>query len=81
MKNLYEITGKITDINTLLINKNELDELRAELDAIRSQEPVAWMMASAMNDFKRGYIVEVSRNQEETDDLPLYAAPVVKDQT
>ena len=39
------------------------------------QEPVAWMLASAMDDFKRGLFVEVSRNKEEVDDLPLYTNP------
>ncbi len=31
MKTLYEITGKITDVNTLLINKLEYDTLVADL--------------------------------------------------
>jgi hypothetical protein len=30
MKNLYEITGNVTDINTLLINKAEFDALAAD---------------------------------------------------
>jgi len=35
MKTLYEITGRITDANTLLVNKAEIDELRTENEAVR----------------------------------------------
>ena len=31
IKNLYEVTGNITDINTMLINRKEINELRAAL--------------------------------------------------
>ena len=46
-----------------------------EILAQPAQEPVAWMMACAMDDFKRGYVVEVSRNQDESDDIGLYTTP------
>jgi hypothetical protein len=40
-------------------------------------EPVAWMLASALDDLKRrrGHVVEITRVQEEPDDVPLYLHP------
>jgi hypothetical protein len=42
-------------------------------------KPVAWMLASALDDLHMDNIVEVTKKQEEPDDVPLYlhpAAPV-----
>ena len=42
-------------------------------------KPVAWMLASALDDLHMDNIVEVTKKQEESDDVPLYlhpAAPV-----
>ena len=52
-------------------------ELRKALAADLAQEvrPFGWIMASAMDDFKHGQIVEVSRNKEAFDDTPLYTHP------
>jgi hypothetical protein len=40
-------------------------------------KPVAWMLASALDDLKRrrGHVVEITRVQEEPDDVPLYLHP------
>jgi hypothetical protein len=45
-------------------------------------QPVAWMLASGLDDLRRrrGHVVEITRVQEESDDVPLYlhpAAPAV----
>jgi hypothetical protein len=60
------------------LNASQVNDLIAQLEAALAQpvqEPVAWMLASAIDDFKRGYLVEVSRDQEESDDIPLYKHP------
>jgi hypothetical protein len=44
-------------------------------------KPVAWMLASALDDLHMDNIVEVTKKQEESDDVPLYlhpAAPAVQ---
>ena len=60
--------------NELLAATIRIENDGMELERINAQEPVAWMIASALDDFKRGYIVEVSREQDESDDIPLYRA-------
>jgi hypothetical protein len=38
-------------------------------------KPVAWMLASALDDLHMDNIVEVTKKQEESDDVPLYLHP------
>ena len=51
-----------------------MEDMQAQLTTLESQGPIAWMLASAMDDFRSGNIVEVSRSKEELDDTPLYLA-------
>ena len=61
--------------------EREIMHLEAELAALKNQEPIAWMLADALDSFKCGNIVEVSRGREESDDIPLYAAAGAKEKT
>jgi len=44
LKSLYDITGKITDHNTLLINKGDLDRLTAQVEQYKADaEMLEWL--------------------------------------
>jgi hypothetical protein len=40
-----------------------------------TENPVAWMLASALDDLQMDQFVEVTKKQEEQDDVPLYLHP------
>jgi hypothetical protein len=70
---IHELEGEVIGYKRM-IEEAALKKL-ADLGQQIEQEPLAWMLAYSIDRFKRGYIVEVSRNQEAPDDIPLYTTP------